>query len=298
MDKIGLIDIDSKLPNLALMKLSAYYKKKGCMTELTYPLFSQNYDRVFASQIYTWTESPSFFGEVELGGSGVSLEKELPIKIEQMRPDYDLYPDMDYSMGFTTRGCSRKCPFCIVPKKEGKIRAVATIQDIWDRRHEKIILFDNNILALSKHFFKIISELKKDNLWVDFNQGLDHRLLDNDICRALKSIRHREFRFAFDNISYEKSVLKAIEMLKKAGLKRNFWYVLVGFDSTIDEDLYRLNLLRQHKQNAYVQRYNFNPAPEYIAMAEWANQHHIFYHYTWKQFLNHPKKRGYKKYFE
>jgi hypothetical protein len=101
---IGLIDIDSKTPNLALMKISAYYKKQGELTELTYPLFAQNYDKCFASKIFTWTETPHFISDVEFGGSGVSLEKELPDEIENMRPDYDLYPDMDYSMGFITEG--------------------------------------------------------------------------------------------------------------------------------------------------------------------------------------------------
>ncbi len=298
MKKIGLIDIDSKIPNLALMKLSAYYKKLGYQTELSWPLFYQNYEKVFASKIFTYSDLPNFPDYVEIGGSAISLKNNLPDEIENIMPDYELYPNVIYSMGFTTRGCIRKCPFCIVPQKEGQIRIVAEIKDFWNKKHRNIMIFDNNILALPKHFFKIADQLKKYKLKVDFNQGLDHRLLNNKICKTLSSISHFEYRFAFDSVRFENSVIRAIEMLKKAGLKRNFWYVLVGFDTSLEEDIYRLKLLRKYRQTVYVQRYNFKDDRALLLLTQWANQHHLFYHYTWEKFINHPEKIKYKHLFE
>ena len=145
MSKIGLIDIDSKIPNLALMKISAYFKGLGDDVELTAPLFANQYDQVFASKVFTYSSMPVLPEQAIVGGSGYSLKTCLDEDMEHIMPDYDLYPGMDYSLGFTTRGCSRKCPFCIVPEKEGRIRFNADVYEFWDRRHKKIILLDNNI---------------------------------------------------------------------------------------------------------------------------------------------------------
>ncbi|GAH35583.1 unnamed protein product, partial [marine sediment metagenome] len=121
--KVGLIDVDSKLPNLALMKLSAYYKKVfKYEVELTSPMFVRNYDMVFASKIFTYSYMPILEEWVNTGGSGINLKSKLGNQIEHIMPDYSLYPKIDYSLGFTTRGCHRECQFCIVPQKEGKIK--------------------------------------------------------------------------------------------------------------------------------------------------------------------------------
>lgn len=294
MKKIGLIDVDSKIPNLVLMKISAYYKQKGYQVELTEPRFADVYDKVFASKVFTHSELPLFPPcKIEIGGSGYDLETKLSDNIEYLMPDYSLYPDSNYSLGFTTRGCIRKCPFCIVPQKEGKIRAVADLYDIWDKRHEKVVLLDNNILAMSEHFFKITSQIKKENLIVDFNQGLDCRLLTEPMVKEFKSLRRAVLRFSFDNVNYEKKVLQTIKLLKKHGINIVMWYVLVGFDSTIQEDLHRLNLLRKHGQRPYVQRYNYCKEKIYSPMARWANQFHIFAGMSFKQFINDPRNPNY-----
>ena len=160
------------------------------------------------------------------------------------------------------------------------------------------MLLDNNILALPEHFFKITDQLLKERLVVDFNQGLDHRLLTDDVVKRLQKIRHVEYRFSFDDVKYEKTVLSAIKLLKKHGIKASMWFVLVGFNSTIEEDLYRLNLLRDNGQDAFVQRYNFVKDVVYIAMARWANQHRIFRAMTWDKFINHPTNKGYRLLFK
>ena len=153
------------------------------------------------------------------------------------------------------------CYFCVVPKKEGKIREVGDVYDIWDGKAKDIILLDNNILALPKTFFKICKQLKKEGLGVDFNQGLDHRLLTDKICQQLFSLRYGgrsggKIRFAFDDIAYESSVLKALKMLRKHGMKdwNTRWYVYVGVKDTVETVLRRVNIIRDWKQAAFVMR--------------------------------------------
>jgi len=193
------------------------------------------------------------------GGSGFDLTTTLRPEIEGMKPKLN--------MGFTTRGCIRKCPFCIVPEKEGKIRIVGDIYDFWDRESKELVILDNNILAIPNHFEMICCQLMQEDLKVDFNQGLDHRLLNNEIAEMLKSLRYKEYRFAFDDPMQEKSVKKAINTLRKHGINRSMWYVLVGFDSTYDEDLSRLLMLKSYKQDAYVQRYNNITNPFHTELA-------------------------------
>jgi len=294
--KVGLIDIDSKMPNLALMKLSQYHKQLKHSVELTSPLFASQYDLVIASKVFTYTAMPTLPPDVKVGGSGYDLTSKLIEPVEHIMPDYPLYPSMNYSLGFTTRGCQRKCEFCIVPEKEGGITENADIYEFWNPKYRDIVLLDNNILALPAHFFKVAQQIKEKKLRVDFNQGLDHRLLDKQIVTILRNISHVEYRFAFDDIRYEKTVLSAIELLKEGGINRCLWYVLVGFNSTLEEDLERLNLLKSHNQNAYVQRYNWTQDKKYIPLARWVNQHHIFQGMTWGQFMDRPENKKYREF--
>ena len=122
--KIGLIDVDGKMPNLALMKLSAWHKERGDDVDLTMPVLAAGYDKVYMSKVFTWSDMPCLPDNAEVGGTGCDLHKTLPDEIEHLCPDYLLYK-MDYSMGFLTRGCIRKCEFCFVPEKEGNIRYAA-----------------------------------------------------------------------------------------------------------------------------------------------------------------------------
>lgn len=279
--KVLLLDIDSKIPNLALMKLSAWHKQQGNEVIFNFPLASSFCDKIYASVIFPENRLKAkmmdITGRAIIGGSGSGNWDCLPDEIDKIKPDYDLY-DMDYSLGFTTRGCIRNCSFCIVPKKEGKIKAVADIYNIWDKKHNKVVLLDNNILALKDHFFKIAAQLKYEKLTVDFNQGLDFRLLDIDVCKELKRLKHStEYRFAFDNPNDSDKILKAIELLKSTGINRANWYVLVGFNTTFEQDLFRFELLKKQGQRAYCMRYkSVKKETKYIRLAEWVNQRHLF----------------------
>ena len=140
--RVGLVDIDSKIPNLALMKLSAYWKSNGAEVEMTSPLFAEEFDKVFASQVFDYTETPRLPENTVIGGSGVSLSTTLDGEVESMKPDYSLY-GVDYSLGFTSRGCSRRCTFCVVPKKEGKAVVVGDVYSMLNENSFTLFIWDN-----------------------------------------------------------------------------------------------------------------------------------------------------------
>ena len=178
-----MIQADGTHPNLALMKIARYHRNLGDTLTLQRGMKAptKSYGVVYISCIFTHNREEVLnlakqFPEVHVGGCGIDLTTNLPDEIEHMMPLYDLYPDCNFSLGYTSRGCPRNCEFCIVPDKEGKVRPVADIYEFWDHRHGHILLLDNNILALPDHFKRIASQIKMNNLSVDFHQGLDIRL--------------------------------------------------------------------------------------------------------------------------
>lgn len=190
--KIGMIDVDGHhYPNLALMKLSAYHKAKGDQVEWYTGI--DYYDRVYLSKVFGFTldeERVIQADEVVRGGSGYKLfDQWLPEDIEHICPDYSLYPMFPEAYGFLTRGCVNKCSFCIVPRKEGGIRKHSDITEFLDGR-KSAILMDNNVIASDwglQQIEKIISLKVK----VDFNQGIDCRLIarDKSIAKLLKRVK-------------------------------------------------------------------------------------------------------------
>lgn len=281
--KIGLYDIDGKIPNLALMKISAWHKKQGDETELFFPLKSKLYDKVYASQIFTQSEPVYRYNE--LGGPGTKdWSKILSDEVEHVYPDYSLY-NYEQAMGFTTRGCIRNCPFCIVRQKEGRIRENTDIYEFWKGQKE-LILLDNNILALPNHFKKIANQIIKEKIKVDFCQGLDVRLINEENANLLAKIRHlKNIHFAFDWIQIENQVKKGIKILNKAGIKSYnlMFYVLIGYNSTEEEDLYRVELLRSLGAKPFTMPFNKNDRYQ-KNFARWVNHKAIFESVKWKDY--------------
>lgn len=281
---IALWNLEPKCTNIALEKIRMYYELHHERVVDYLPLERHLYEWVYCSSLFDFTDKSQIPDDVTCGGTGFDLKTVLPPKIDDMKPKLN--------MGFTTRGCIRKCPFCVVPEKEGWIRETGDIYDFWDGESRKITILDNNILATTGHFKEICRQIKKENLMVDFNQGLDHRLLNNNIADILKSLRCEQLRFAFDSLKYENSVRNAINVLDKYDIIRSMWYVLVGYDTSFDEDLYRLELLKSHKQRAFVQRYNGKTNPFHTELAGWANQQGVYVSCTFSEYL---EKRGRKK---
>lgn len=267
--KVLLINIDSTIDNLALKKIEKYHKDRGDEVTWDFPLMKFSADKVYVSCIFDFNKEQCREYEglpnAVIGGSGYDMKINLPPEIEAIKPHINL--------GFTTRGCIRRCYFCIVPQKEGNIRAENDIYDIWDGKSKKITLLDNNVLALPEHFLKIAAQLKKENLSVDFNQGLDHRLLTDEIAKEIMSIKFfREIRFAFDDEKYFPTVTRAMELLKKYGLKDwgTRWYVYVGEKDDFYSVYKRVKYLWENKQLVYLMRdVKTHNIPEYEFLSTW-----------------------------
>ena len=184
------------------------------------------------------------------------MSKTLPKEVDLMMPDYSIYPDCDYDLGFTSRGCNRNCYFCIVPRKEGKFHVNQHPSEFHHPNHKKIVLMDNNILFDKDWFFEVTDWILANNMKVDFNQGIDIRLMDMDVARRLVELRPIDrWHFAFDSMDYKDDVIKGIEMLNNAGLsvrgKAN-WYVYLHNDSQFNDALERCKILRENNAMPYI----------------------------------------------
>lgn len=283
MARIGLAQVDGKWANLALMKLSAFHKAKGDTVEWYSPLFPS--DVVYASKTFVFTPDDSYLpADCIRGGTGYDMTVKLPDEVESCFPDYSLYPAIDYAIGFTTRGCIRNCSFCFVPRKEGKLRIVGDLYDFWSGQ-QKVILLDNNLTAAPmSHFEKIIGQLATERALVDFSQGLDIRLLNEDHARLLKTVRFKYVHFAWDSMGYEKAVRRGVEMLTRyIHPQRLTFYVLVGYDTTEAEDMYRIEVLRGLGVNPFVMAYDKRDRYQ-AALARWCNHKAIFKAVSWRDY--------------
>jgi len=291
--RILLVDVDSTIPNLALMKISAHHKSIGDDVGF---LNTNDPDIVYASVIFTKnkrrTEGLRFLypdAEIIIGGSGHSLDNHLPDEIEKMRPDYDLYPGIDYSLGYTTRGCDRHCYFCIVPQKEGKYYRVQHPMKFYNPNFKKIVFLDNNILLDKAWFFEVMDWCKGNRLSVDFNQGLDIRLLDEDVAKRLAKVNvHAGYRFAYDNSSMAGLVKEKCSLLKSVGINIRSdvqFYVYCDSDQMYDDAVWRCRHLKELNTNPFVQ-YNIdkNPTKRIQQLRRWANRKQAFWAFDIKDY--------------
>ena len=215
--RVGLHDSDkTNFPNYALMKISAYHKAQGDTVEWWIPL--ERFDRVYSSKVFTFTPVNPYLPEGTIkGGTGYGLYEDLPQEIDAMFPDYSIYPGVDYAIGYITRGCVRKCPWCVVPKKEGWIRPYRTWRDLVRPDSNKLVLMDNNILACD-HGRAQLADMIGKPVKIDCNQGLDARLIDEDMARVLGKIKWiSSLRMSADTDAMLDIVLQKIDLLKRVG---------------------------------------------------------------------------------
>ena len=281
--KIGLVDVDShNWPNLCLMKLSAYHKVQGDQVEWWKP--EGRYDIVYKSRVFTDmyskdTVTVSNAERVILGGTGYGLKENLPDAVEHSYPDYSLYPQFpDTAYGFLSRGCPRNCGFCIVSGKEGrKSIQVADLSEFWDGQKE-IKLMDANLLACPEHE-KLIQQLAESRAWVDFSQGLDIRLITPDNAALLNRVRTKTIHFAWDNPNVDLTgcFQRFSELSKIRDFRRKRVYVLTNYNSTHEQDLYRVDTLRRMGYDPYVMVYERPTAPPVTRhLQRWVNNKRIF----------------------
>jgi len=260
-ERVGLIQIDGKMPNLALMKLAKWHKEKGDDVRII-DLSSLGITKWYGSKIF-------------MGGSGYDVKQKLPDEIEEQVPDYDLF-NTDYSLGFTSRGCIRNCGFCIVREKEGMMKEV----DMNWIKHQKVILWDNNFLASSKWKEKL-QYFIDNNLKVSFNQGLDIRLIDDEKAEILSRVKYynRTFTrkviyFAFDDISMKDIFIEKMKILTKYIKPYEVMvYFIVGFNSTFKEDMERFEIMRKLGVDPFAMPYNNSKKNRQILdFCRWVNK--------------------------
>jgi hypothetical protein len=280
--KIGLIDVDGhNFPNLALMKISAFHKAKGNSTKF---VTIGNYDKTYMSKTFTFSPDHNNgfgnYGEIIKGGTGFNKTNTLPDEIEHIMPDYSLYNE-NKAYGFLTRGCVNKCNWCIVPKKEGSIMKNADITEFWNGQKEAILL-DNNVLA-HDHGLRQIEKIIDLRIRVDFNQGLDARLIaeNKDIAKLLSRVKwSRYLRMACDTKKQIPYIEKALSNLNEFGFKnyRAFVYLLV---KEIEDAHLRAKFLKEKGCKPFAQPYRdfenkIIPSIEQKKFSRWVNHAAIF----------------------
>ena len=298
--KVGLISVDKHhFPNLALMRISAYHKARGDDVEW-WGGNMFHYDRVYMSKIFSNAYSPDMpepvnADEVIKGGTGYCISlgpdgKEvfdetknvkLPDEVERMFPDYSIYPEFPYAVAMTSRGCPRGCAFCHVAAKEGRCSVkVADVCDFWRAGGQSLIkVLDPNITACREKR-DLLRQYRETGVFIDFTQGLDIRCLNGDDLDDLNAMKLKEIHFAWDNPAddlKEKFRLYAENAKHKPHGRFGTVYVLVGFHSTMEENLYRIYTLRDLGFDPYVMVYNKANAPRELRMLQrWCNNIRIF----------------------
>ena len=298
MKKIGLIDVDGhNFPNIPLMKLSAWHKAQGDEVEWYDPMFSDHKDKVYMSKVFSFSPDFDYFiraDEVVKGGSGYcislvngkevydkSKDIDLPPEIEHIYPDYSLYGITDTAYGFLTRGCPRGCSFCHVEAKEGRAsRKVADLSEFWNGQ-KNIVLSDPNILAC-KQWKELLQQLIDSKAWVDFNQGLDIRLMTEEKAKMLKQVKTKNLHFAWDRYEDKEKVLPKFKMFKDiTGIdyRKLSVFVLCNFDTTRDQDLERVYTLRDYGFLPYIMLYDKEHIPkgdDLRKLQRWVNNRFVF----------------------
>ena len=325
--KVAIIDADligrkkHRFPNLVCMKLSGYWKDKDAHVELKTDYEGlEFFDKVYISKVFTDTlinESILDLENVEYGGTGFYFDKapNLSEEIEHHMPDYHLYDDwveqqikngskrsefreyLDYSIGFTTRGCFRKCGFC-VNQKYNHVFLHSPLDEFYDSSRKRICLLDDNVLGCPK-WKDILTELINTGKPFKFKQGMDERLLTDEKCEMLFNAKYDgDYTFAFDKIQDYDLIHKKLEMIRRYTDKTNIkFYVLVGYESVdvndIENGFKRIDLLMKYHCLPYIMRFqNKNETPwkdsemrgMYITLARWCNQPSFFKKKSFREF--------------
>ena len=280
--KIGLIDIEPNIINSAYMQISTWHKNKGDVVEWAMPLAYDQYDKLYCSSLFNFTNKAGVPDRAECGGTGYDVVKKLPFDVDC---DYSIYPDCEKSIVWFSRGCVRNCPFCVVRRKEGKIRPVEMKR--LNPKGKTVVVQDNNFFA-NPLWREAIKMLQKINQPVNM-QGVDVRILDGEQCDAILTLKHEgQIKIAWDN-PRDELPNKLRWLTTKIKAWRLMCYVLIGYWSTPEQDLYRVELLRGLGIDPFVMPYNKTDAYQ-KRFARWANHKAIFKTVKWVDYQqNHAQ---------
>jgi len=269
MRKVVLYDVDSLIPNLALMKLSSFYKRSGYTVTLSREIFPIAGDQHFASVVFHSPKSQlrveklrSIYGDkIDIGGSGIDLQTVLSDEVDSCFPDYGLYEHSRYALGFLTRGCNKRCKFCLVPKKEGDLVSYSTFDDFVPKGQSNVMLLDNNLLALPD-IQPILLETINKGFNVNFNQTLDIQYLTRDIYNLLRRISYVNSRFTRRMIYFSCNTVKQAALFyEKADYLRGFGknqvtvVIMFGFNTRLSQDFNILKMTKRLGVLPFVQEY-------------------------------------------
>ena len=293
--KIGLIDVDGhNFPNVALMKIASWHRQQGDTAEWVNGF--EEYDRIYMSKVFTFTPDDLTAyrcPDIRRGGTGYDIKSRLPDEIDRHTGlAYDLYPQHRFSVQFYSRGCIRHCPFCLVHDKEGGIHSVEPME--WNPRAEWIEVLDNNFFAAPR-WREAIEDLRRQRLPVKFH-GVDVRLMNEEQAEALNSVKMKGYvHIAWDLPQLDltpqlEAMVKYIKPYKIA------CYVLVGFNSTREQDIFRLRTLKRLGILPFVQPYrdyttNRKPSRYELDLARWANRAWLF---KSMDFEDYEPRKGFK----
>ena len=303
--KTGLYDVDSTIPNLALMKLAGYHKERGDSVDwwlANMTIGDGGFDKVYASTVFKDQPNDDLSDhselrpeQMEIGGSGWGLENRLAPEVHRSVPDYTIY-NYRHSIGFTARGCRFNCDFCTVPKKEGRPKHENTIEEIWTQRESNfVVLLDDDFFG-GPQWSERVAELHKYDLKVCFSQGLNIRIITDEQCAALATLRFTNLHdtrsqvyFAWDRFKDERHIDAGIQRVIAAGIKpwQTAFFTLIGFDTTEEQDLYRVTKIRKLGCDAFAMPYK-KKDPYQHAFARWVNGR--LKNVEWKDYRGNLKK--------
>lgn len=330
--KIGIIDADlldngTRHPNLACLKISGYFKEEGADVRLLHDYNDlDQYDTVFISKVFDFTKMPidpfdtEKYPNLEIGGTGFFGKDapNLPKEIEHHMPDYHLYDEfiekeiergikpirftdyMDYSIGFTTRGCFRKCTFCVNEKYDCVVRH-SPVSEFLDESRKYIYLWDDNILAYPG-WEEVFNELNATGKPFQFRQGMDMRLMTEKKAQVLSASHyHGDFIFAFDHIEERDIIEEKLAIWQKYSSKIAKLYVLCAYDSQDEKDIEntfeRIRILMKFHCLPYIMRYEDYKKSKYrgiyVTLARWCNQPSFFKKKSFREYCY--ANQAYKK---
>jgi len=298
---IGVAALDGKIPNLAIMKICGYHEALGDEVRWYDGLmFAETYDKIYMSKIFAFTPMPQMPPNAVIGGTGIDFFNRLPEEIEGATPSYSLYPNCNYHLGFSMKGCRFACKFCCVPKKEGRPKNYNTIDEILINPNggNRLMLLDNDFFGGTdwKVNLERIIELK---LKVCFVQGLNIRIITDEQAELLakcnfqnSKFNQKYLTFAWDKYKDGKIVKSGIERCVKAGIptKHMQFFVLIGFDTTPDQDMERVMTLREMGAMPFVMPYKRDDGYQ-KAFTRWVNHRATFKSCSWSDYEYNPERR-------
>ncbi len=292
MAEVSLLQMDGKIPNLALMQIGAYHKSIGDDVGWWHgPLFPS--DKVYASKIFKYTHD-SLPEYVIRGGTGYNLDP-MPEHFKQVKYSggWFLYPNFTSHLGFSERGCRLKCSFCVVPEKDGTPTFESSISDLLTnpKGEDRLNLLDDDFLGHPQND-DVFEELIDRKLNVCFCQGLNIRTITERQAELLGKVNFwnmkftfKQVTFAWDNLKDEKSIMRGIERCIQAGIKHYMmqFFILIGFDSTPEEDMHRVMTLANMGADPYVMTYNRDDLYQ-RRFQRWVNRREIFNSVKWEDY--------------